>query len=93
VLFSGTATDDSGVGAVRVAIRKTSNGLWLQPNGSFASTFRLYDTALSAKGQTWTGWSWTRSLVAGKYGLSVRAVDAQGKVETSTPWVTFTVAA
>jgi hypothetical protein len=93
VVFSGTATDDSGVVAVRAAIRKTTNGLWLQPNGSFASTFRLYDATLSAKGETSTAWSWTRSLAPGKYGLSVRAVDAQGKVESSTAWVVFTVAA
>ena len=91
--FSGTATDDIGVTAVRIAIRSQSSGRWLQPDGSFGSSFRLFDATLSAPGRPSTAWSWTRTLAPASYGLSVRAVDTAGLVETSTPWVVFTVRA
>jgi hypothetical protein len=91
VAFNGGATDDVAVSKVRTAVRNQATLQWLQPDGSFSATFRLFDAQLSAPNTRATAWSWTWSLPPGSYGLSVRAVDTSGKVETSTPWVTFSV--
>jgi hypothetical protein len=91
VAFSGGATDDVAVSKVRTAVRNQETLQWLQPDGRFGATFRLFDAQLSAPNTRATAWSWTWSLPPGSYGLSVRAVDTSGKVETSTPWVTFSV--
>jgi hypothetical protein len=78
---------------VRIAIRKEATGQWLQADGSFGPTFRLHEANLSARGAAFTAWSWTRALAPAQYGLSVRAVSATGVVETSTPWLVFSVRA
>jgi hypothetical protein len=87
----GSATDDIAVTKVRTAVRNQTTLLWLQADGTFGSTFRLFDAQLTAPGARSTSWSWSTSLAPGSYGLSVRAVDGSGRAETSTPWVTFTV--
>ena len=63
---------------------------WLTASGSFGA-FTLFDAALANPGAGSTAWSATVTLPAGTYGLDVRAVDTGGLVETSRPWVAFTV--
>src|SRR5262245_56609013 len=82
VSFAGNASDDVAVTKVRTAIRNQSTLLWLQLDGTYSSTFRLFDAQLDAPGARSTHWTWSTSLAPGSYGLSVRAVDSSGKVET-----------
>lgn len=91
VAFSGQATDDVGVDRVRVAIRDQATRLWLQSNGTWAATFRQFDATLSSRGAASTGWTFSRALPAGQYGVSVRAVDKSAKQQTPDTWVTFSV--
>ena len=91
VAITGTATDDAGVAAVRFAIRDQVTRLWLQPNG----TFRRLRPALGHAGRPERqvdGVLGERRPAAGSYGLSVRATDVGGTVETTDAWVVFTVA-
>lgn len=90
--FAGTATDDVAVTRVRIAVRNAATQLWLQANGTFASTFAQFDATLSAPGTSSTGWTWVRSLPAGSYYVQSKATDASGRNETVTPWVAFTIA-
>ncbi len=87
--FSGQATDDVGVDRVRVAIRDQATRLWLQSNGTWAATFRQFDATLWSRGAASTGWTFSRALPAGQYGVSVRAVDTSAKPQTPDTWVTF----
>ena len=93
VAFSGNATDDVSVTRVRIAVRNSATTLWLQANGTWGSTIAQFDATLSSPGTSATGWTWVTALPAGSYYVQSKAVDASGKVETTTnPWVAFTVA-
>jgi hypothetical protein len=89
--FAGTATDDTGVDRVRMAVRDSVTLQWLQANGTFGPTFAQVDATVADRGATSTGWTWTRSLPPGSYFVQSRAVDITGRSETAMPWVAFTV--
>jgi hypothetical protein len=91
--FAGTACDDTSVTRVRMAIRNASTSQWLQsPSGGFGSTFVQFDATLTAPNAASTNWSWAvQNLPAGSYYVQSKAVDNSGTVETTTPWVAFSV--
>lgn len=94
VSFTGQATDNIGVVAVRVAVRDVATGRWWSGSGStgFSSAFRWWESTLDAPGLTPTGWAWTWTpRVAGSYRILVQARDAAGNVDNSQAIVNFTV--
>ncbi len=76
----GTATDDKGVSAVRVALFDNRTGRWLQPNGQLTAGFASLPATLSAPGGTSTGFTFSTDLPsAGDYSVSSWAVDTAGQ--------------
>ena len=87
----GNASDDRGVAAVRVAIRNQVTGLWLQTNNTNWGQYQTRNAVLATSGATTTPWSLSVALPNGSYGLSARAVDTAGRIDSTNAWVTFTV--
>jgi len=92
ITATGSATDNTGVAAVDVMIKdRTTNKYW---NGSsWVSGFRWLSAAatLTSPGATTTTWSYSQTLPAGLYAVSVRARDAAGNTDATRPWSNFTV--
>jgi NHL repeat/Bacterial Ig domain len=97
VTFTGTATDDTGVDRMLVAIKRLSNNTWYTGSGStgFSSTFVWWEAALDTPGGTSTGWSfsWTPSsrVVPGDFRILARAVDTAGNIDQALANVPFSV--
>jgi hypothetical protein len=91
VAVRGAASDDRAVAAVRVAIRSETTGLWLQTSTNTWGAYQTRNAVLTTSGATTTAWSLSVPLPNGSYGLSARAVDAVGKVDSTDAWVTFSV--
>jgi hypothetical protein len=97
VAFTGTATDDTSVDRVLLAIKRLSNNTWYTASGStgFSSTFVWWEATLDSPGSTSTGWSfdWTPSsrVVPGDFRILVRAVDAAGNIDQALANVPFSV--
>jgi trimeric autotransporter adhesin len=91
IATSGTAADDAGVAAVRVAIRDNATLLWWNGTGwGAAGSFVI--AALDTPGGTSTGWSYPFDPgVAGNYGIQVKSVDTSGNVGVNTAWRNFNV--
>ena len=90
VAISGDATDNVGVTEVDVAIKDRDSGLWW--TGSTWAGFTWLAADVASPGATSTPWDYTfTGSVPGSYGMSVRAHDAAGNLDTTRPWVTFTV--
>ncbi|WP_228942548.1 SMP-30/gluconolactonase/LRE family protein [Nocardioides sp. Leaf374] len=90
VAVTGTATDDTSVAGVTVAVQR-ADGSWLQASGAWGSTRQELDATLAAPGSTSTGFS--LSFVAGTAGghtVSVTARDQAANPATATR--SFTVA-
>lgn len=80
VAFSGAATDDRGVDRGYVSVRNNTSMLWLQQDGSWATTPARLPTALSAQGAPSTDWTVTLSLSPGTYGWEAGVFDGAGNV-------------
>jgi DNA-binding beta-propeller fold protein YncE len=93
VSIAGTATDNVGVTAVRVAIKNIGTGLWWRGGNSWGA-FLLVDATVAAPGTASTGWtlSWTPPAGAGSYGVQSEAADGAGNRQPAPkPWVPFRV--
>ena len=93
VAMNGAATDDVGVGEVRIAIRDRTSGLWLRANGTWGA-FQNQQATLAQPGGTSTGWTFSftpPSGGSGLYAVQVAAVDTSGNVDPTKPWVLFDV--
>lgn len=93
ITIVGTATDNSSVAAVRVAIKNTVTGLWWR-GGNTWGAFLLTDAVVANPGSTSTSWSlsWTPPPGGGSFGVQSEAQDTAGNREPPPkPWVTFTV--
>ncbi len=93
VSIAGTATDNVGVTAVRVAIKNIGTGLWWRGGTSWGA-FLLVDATVAAPGAASTGWtlSWTPPAGAGSYGVQSEAADGAGNRQpVPKPWVPFKV--
>ncbi len=92
VVITGEATDNVGVGRVGVAVQDRTTKQWLQDDGTYGSFTRLTADLASPDAPT-TGWSLSRSLPDGIYGISVEAVDTSGNKDSTRTWVAFSVSA
>ncbi len=88
VSLVGSATDDSGVADVMVAVRDVNQGLWLQADETtFGPAFHRFSTVLDAPLATSTGWTRQFALPDGSYGFSITAVDVDGLEDDTKPWL------
>ncbi len=80
--LSGTATDDHGVSAVRLAIFERDSQKYLQPNGTLAAGYALIPATLAAPGATSTAFTLSQDLpAAGNYNVTAYAVDTSGQMD------------
>jgi PKD repeat protein len=87
--LAGTATDDKGVGAVKIALQETESSRYLQPNGTLAAGFATIDATLGTPGGTSTTFTLPVDLPsAGNYSVTAFAVDNAGQWDTSTTGAT-----
>ncbi len=93
VTLTGTAVDDTGVSAVRIAIQDRVTMRWWQPNGTWGAWRQLNATVAGSgtPSATWT-YPWT-APGPGTYAVQVEAVDAFGVVDPSRAFRPFTVRA
>jgi DNA-binding beta-propeller fold protein YncE len=100
VLMTGTATDDSGVKRVELAVQDRVTKQWWNPvtkawqTGRTAQCFGIAN--LGASNATETTWSYTfddrpRPSASGQYLVQRRAVDTSNNVETIPAGVRFNV--
>ncbi|WP_344878642.1 hypothetical protein [Nonomuraea antimicrobica] len=89
--FSGTATDDRGVGEVAVAVKDIDSGQWYRPDGTFGD-YVQHAAALARPGTTATTWSfgWTPPR-GGRFSLQVVAKDRTGQPDQDLPFRRFDV--
>ena len=89
VTVAGSAADDVGVKAVKVAVRNDSNGQWLRADGSWGS-YQALDAVLSASGAASTGWSFNWSIPgAGSYTATATAFDTSGNADATPSTTSF----
>jgi len=90
--FAGTATDNVGVGAVRVAIQRTTDNLWWR-GGTTWGAYQQQLVTLPSPGATSTPWTyqWASPAAGGSYRLEVQAQDTAGNFDPTKPLVPFTV--
>lgn len=89
ITFTGTATDDVGIAAVRVRIRNTADQQWW--NGTDWQVDPVdYLATLDAPGTTTTGWTheWAPPM-EGTFAIQVAATDTGGNTDQSKPYVRF----
>lgn len=79
LVVSGEASDDTGVEAVDVRIRRSGTGQFLQPDGTFSTTAAWMPANLSEPATINTGWSYDwNDPVAGAYEVATRTRDVLG---------------
>ncbi|WP_343442436.1 hypothetical protein [Micromonospora schwarzwaldensis] len=87
--LAGTATDDKGVKAVRVALRDLDTGRYVQPGGTMAAAFATVDATLAAPNATSTAFTLSIDLpTKGTYSVEAWAVDTVGQQDGSTAGAT-----
>ncbi|NNE74522.1 MAG: hypothetical protein HKN26_12720 [Acidimicrobiales bacterium] len=82
VTFSGSASDDVGVAAVKIAFYDRDNLGYLRPDGSIGA-YADYPTVLDSPGATGTGWSYSTTLPSGRWRVVVKAIDVNGNADPS----------
>lgn len=87
--LAGTATDDLGVRAVRLAVLDNDSGRYVRSDGTMSAGFGTLDAVLAAPGAVSTAWSLPLDLpVAGDYSVTAYAEDTAGQLDTSTSGAT-----
>ncbi len=93
VTLTGTATDNSAVGAAYVAVKRVSTNTWLKSNGTYG-TFGWLPASLGTPGATSSSWSFSFTPPAtGAYAMQLRVDDATGNQNLPKPFVSFSVVA
>jgi outer membrane protein assembly factor BamB len=90
----GTASDDTGVARVRVAVlRDSGNAWWNAVTGKWQQIFTTADATLSAPGATNTGWhsNFTPPSSGGAFTVQAEAIDAAGRRASVLSIVRFAV--
>ncbi len=91
--LQGSATDDVGVSAVRVAIQDRASKLWLRIDGSWGA-WQQHTATLATVGAPTTTWTWTwASAPAGSFAVQVEARDGDGQRDPTRGWTAFVVGA
>ena len=81
--LSGTATDDKGVSAVRLAIFERDSQKYLQPNGTLGTAYALVPGTLGSPGAKSTTFTLSQDLPSqGNYNVTAYAVDTAGQMDT-----------
>jgi hypothetical protein len=87
--LTGTATDDQGVAAVRIALRDQDTGRYVQPNGTMAANFATVDATLASPNATSTAFTLPIDLpTKGEFSVEAWAVDTAGQQDGSTSGAT-----
>ena len=87
--LAGTATDDKGVAAVRVALEDQDTGRYVQPNGTMAAAFATLNATLASPKATSTTWTLGVDLpTKGEFAVTAFAFDTVGQQDTSTSGAT-----
>jgi large repetitive protein len=87
--LAGTATDDFGVAAVRVALEDQDTGRCVQPNGTMAAAFATLNATLATPNGTSTNWTLGIDLpTQGEFAVTAFAVDTVGQPDLSTTGAT-----
>ena len=87
--LAGTATDDKGVAAVRVALEDQDTGRYVQPNGTMAAAFATLNATLASPNATSTTWTLGVDLpTKGEFAVTAFAFDTVGQQDTSTSGAT-----
>jgi DNA-binding beta-propeller fold protein YncE len=90
--FAGNATDDSGVGRVRIAVKNRTTNQWWNGTAWQASFTYFADATLALPGATSTGWAYTWVPPAlGSYQVMAGAFDTSNNVDPTKPVVNFSV--
>ena len=87
--IAGRADDDRGITDVQVAVRRASDGRWLQPDGSFGA-FRWVSAQIVPDG-TGATFNYSVPVASGTYGLMARAIDSGGNLSPKSAWVNTTI--
>ena len=83
--LAGTATDNFGVSAVRVALRDLDTGRYVQPNGTMSTGFATVNATLGSPGATSTTFTLSIDLpTKGEFSVEAFAIDTAGQQDTST---------
>lgn len=88
---TGTASDDRGVDRVAISVRDNVSLLWLQADGTWATTQAKLPATVDQQYTPSTTWSKALSLPTGSYRLVPTAYDDVGTQATTRPYVTFAV--
>jgi PKD repeat protein len=87
--LTGTATDDKGVAAVRIALEDQDTGRYVQPNGTMAAAFATLPAALGTPDGTTTSFTLAVDLpTKGEFAVTAFAIDTAGQQDTSTSGAT-----
>jgi tripartite motif-containing protein 71 len=90
--MNGSASDNTGVNAVQVAIRDVGSGQWWT-GSAWGSGQQWLAATVFSPGASTTGWSFTWPAPGiGSYELHARAVDAASNVDSSPAMAPFSVA-
>lgn len=90
VSISGSASDNVGIASVSVAIKRSSDSLWLQANGTWGP-YRTQAATLASPGSTTSGWSFAFNPPAvGGYSVQVKSFDLANNPSTAKT-ATFSV--
>ncbi|KAA3640420.1 MAG: hypothetical protein DWP92_03085, partial [Armatimonadetes bacterium] len=94
VAITGTATDESGVVTVEVAIKDRDSNLWWDGQRAEWQTGKAWSIA-SWTGSANTAVDWNLGFIAaipaGRYYTQVRATDVHGNTPAEFPWVNWSV--
>ncbi len=86
--FAGSATDDTGVDAVQVAVRDRSSGLWWNADNDTWGQYRRQDAVVADRGARSSSWHFdfddSADRGSGDYYVAVRAVDISGRAGDTT---------
>jgi PKD repeat protein len=87
--LTGTATDDKGVAAVRIALEDQDTGRYVQPNGTMAAAFATLPATLGTPDGTTTSFTLAVDLpTKGEFTVTAFAIDTAGQQDTSTSGAT-----
>ena len=92
VAFDGTATDNVSVAEVNLVIRDLTTGSFLQPDGSFATSWNKVPASLGAAGEPSTSWTWSGVLPDGAFRVDVQVRDGAGNKDPNKARADFSVA-
>ncbi len=87
--FSGTATDDTGLTTVQIAIKSIDRNLWWTGSQWGPYTWLVTTTSANGLGVTSVTWTYPFEPDEGAFGFQTRSQDIWGNTSTSSSWRSF----